>query len=78
MTTWEYLIISLPEFETAKEAPGSSASVTMLNREGADGWEAVGMTALGDGSFAVLLKRPVSRTEDLERFEQPSAGRSRR
>ena len=59
MTTWEYLIVSLPEFETAKAAPGGSASVTMLNREGADGWEAVGMTALGDGSVAVLLKRPI-------------------
>ena len=59
MTTWEYLIVSLPEFETAKAAPGGSASVTMLNREGGDGWEAVGMTALGDGSFAVLLKRPI-------------------
>ena len=61
MTTWEYLIMSLPEFETAKFAPGESASVTILNRQGADGWEAVGMTALGDGSFAVLLKRPVGR-----------------
>ena len=59
MTSWEYLIVSLPEFETAKAAPGGSASVTMLNREGADGWEAVGMTALGDGSVAVLLKRPI-------------------
>jgi hypothetical protein len=58
VTTWEYLIVSLPEFETAKAAQGESASVAMLNREGADGWEAVGMTALGDASFAVLLKRP--------------------
>ena len=57
MTTWEYLIVSLPTFEAAKSAPGGSASVAMLNREGADGWEAVGMTALGDGSFAVLMKR---------------------
>jgi hypothetical protein len=30
------------------------------NREGVDGGEAVGMTALADGSFAVLLKRPVA------------------
>jgi len=36
----------------------------MLNREGGDGWEAVGMNALGDGSFAVLLKRPVGETND--------------
>ncbi len=60
MTTWEYLIISLPEFEPAKAAQGESASVTRLNREGAEGWEAVGMTALVDGSFAVLLKRPLA------------------
>jgi hypothetical protein len=60
MTTWEYLIVSLPEFEAAKTAQGKSASVTLLNREGEDGWEAVGMTTLGDGSVAVLLKRPGS------------------
>jgi hypothetical protein len=30
----------------------------MLNREGSEGWEAVGMTALEDGTVAVLLKRP--------------------
>jgi hypothetical protein len=55
--TWEYLIVSLPQFEPAKAAQGHSTAVTMLNREGAKGWEAVEMTALGDGTFAVLLKR---------------------
>ena len=59
VTTWEYLIVSLPEFEPAKAAQGASASVAVLNREGIDGWEAVGMTGLRDYSFAVLLKRPV-------------------
>ena len=59
MTAWEYLIVSLPEFEPAKAAQGESASVAALNREGIDGWEAVGMTGLRDYSFAVLLKRPV-------------------
>jgi hypothetical protein len=59
VTTWEYLIVSLPEFKPATTAQGSSASVTMLNREGADGWEAVGMAALAEGNFAVLLKRSV-------------------
>ena len=59
MTTWEYLIVSLPEFEPAKATQGQSASVAALNREGIDGWEAVGMTGLRDCSFAVLLKRPV-------------------
>lgn len=57
MDTWEYLIVSLPEFAPAKTAKGDSVAVKMLNREGDKGWEAVGMTALGDGSFAVLLKR---------------------
>jgi hypothetical protein len=57
MSTWEYLLVSLPTFEPAKAAQGDSAAVAMLNREGAKGWEAVGMTALGDGNFAVLLKR---------------------
>jgi Domain of unknown function (DUF4177) len=61
VTTWEYLIISLSEFEPAKSAPGASDSVKVLNREGADGWEAVGMTPLSDGSFAVLMKRGVDR-----------------
>jgi len=59
MTTWEYLIISLAEFEAAKAAPGGSVSVNVLNREGENGWEAVGLTPLKDGSFAVLMKRPV-------------------
>jgi hypothetical protein len=59
VTRWEYLIVSLPDFEPAKTVQGGSASVTRLNREGADGWEALGMTALANGHFAVLLKRPL-------------------
>jgi hypothetical protein len=59
MSAWEYLIVSLPEFEPARAAQGESSAVTLLNREGGNGWEAVGMTPLRDGSFAVLLKRPV-------------------
>ena len=58
MTTWEYLIVSLPKFHEARAEQGESASVTMLNVEGSRGWEAVGLTAMGDGNFAVLLKRP--------------------
>ena len=57
METWEYLIVSLPQFEPARAAQGQSPAVKMLNREGDKGWEAVGMTALGDGTCAVLLKR---------------------
>ena len=58
MTTWEYLIVSLPAFGAAKAMQGDSASVDVLNREGADGWEAVGMAVLVDETIAVLLKRP--------------------
>ena len=58
MTNWEYLIVALPEFKPPSNTPGVSGSVAMLNREGTEGWEAVGMTALGDGTVAVLLKRP--------------------
>jgi hypothetical protein len=60
VTPWEYLIVALPEFQAPSSAPGSSASVVMLNEQGAAGWEAVGMTALDEGHVAVLLKRPAS------------------
>ena len=55
---WEYLIVALPDFGVATSSQGESASVEMLNREGAAGWEAVGMTSLAGGHVAVLLKRP--------------------
>lgn len=58
MIVWEYLIVALPDFGVATTSQGESASVTMLNREGAAGWEAVGMTSLDGGHVAVLLKRP--------------------
>lgn len=59
MKRWEYLIVALPQFEPPTNAPGGSAAAEALNREGRDGWEAFGMTALRDGSMAVLLKRPI-------------------
>jgi hypothetical protein len=55
---WEYLIVALPAFGAPTGARGASASVAALNGEGSQGWEAVGMTALPDGTVAVLLKRP--------------------
>jgi hypothetical protein len=55
--TWEYLIVALPAFKHATASQGQSDSVVALNQEGAEGWEAVGMTALGDGPVAVLMKR---------------------
>ncbi|MEY2451820.1 MAG: hypothetical protein QOD92_1394 [Acidimicrobiaceae bacterium] len=60
MTAWEYLIVALPEFVAPTSAPGGSAAVDTLNREGSVGWEAVGMTVLANGVIAVLLKRPTS------------------
>ena len=60
MTGWEYLIVSLPAFEAAKYTQGESAAVDVLNREGAAGWEAVGMSTLTDSSVAVLMKRRVA------------------
>ena len=60
MTNWEYLIVALPAFKPATATQGESESVVALNHEGAQGWEAVGMTALGDGPVAVLMKRNAS------------------
>jgi hypothetical protein len=59
MEPWEYSILALPQFEppTATRGPVASPAVTLLNREGEGGWEAVGMTALPNGTVAVLLKR---------------------
>jgi len=60
MSRWEYLIVALPQFQSPSSAPGESAAVEALNREGEAGWEAVGMTVIADGVIAVLLKRPVN------------------
>lgn len=59
MTSWEYIIVALPAFQEPTNAPGASAAVEVLNREGRRGWEAVGMTSLAAGAVAVLCKRPV-------------------
>jgi hypothetical protein len=58
MVAWEYLIIALPAFDAPAQVTGESASVAALNQEGDRRWEAVGMTALADGTVAVLMKRP--------------------
>lgn len=58
MNAWEYLIVALPAFDAPTRAPGVSASVEALNGEGAQGWEAVGMTVLANDTVAVLMKRP--------------------
>ena len=54
---WEYTIIALPPFEPPTSSRATSAAVRMLNDEGANGWEAFGMTVLDDRSIAVLMKR---------------------
>ena len=64
MVAWEYLIIALPAFDAPTHAPGVSASVGALNAEGSHGWEAIGMTALADGTVAVLMKRPREEVSD--------------
>jgi len=59
MTAWEYLVVAIPPFGVARTSQGESSAVDALNREGIDGWEAVGLTVLPDGSAAVLMKRPL-------------------
>jgi hypothetical protein len=66
MNRFEYLIVSLPTFEGARKTQGHSPSVDLLNRQGGEGWEAVGMSTLADSSVAVLLKRPVPAAQDLD------------
>ena len=60
MTTWEYTIIALPRFEApaTTRSSGGSPAVALLNGEGRSGWEAVGMTAMQNGTVAVLMKKP--------------------
>ncbi|MGD0320998.1 MAG: hypothetical protein ABSC00_05245 [Acidimicrobiales bacterium] len=64
MTSWEYLIVALPQFELPTTEPGPSAAVRVLNAEGELEWEAVGMTVLAEGGVAVLLKRPLEADND--------------
>jgi len=66
MSAWEYIIVALPEFKAAATVQGRSESVVLLNREGEVGWEAVGMTATGDGQIAVLMKRAVRKQDVLQ------------
>ena len=58
MVVWEYLIVALPPFEAPHQLQGESPAVAALNQEGGNGWEAVTMMPLGNGSVAVLMKRP--------------------
>jgi hypothetical protein len=67
MVVWEYLIVALPAFDAPTHAPGASASVAALNAEGDQGWEAVGMTSLADGTVAVLMKKPNEGDSGAER-----------
>ena len=60
MTAWEYLVFALPAIVAPTTHRGGSAAVQALDELGAEGWEAVGMTQLADGSVTVLLKRPTT------------------
>jgi hypothetical protein len=64
VSAWEYLIVALPKFGAASTIQGQSASVGILNEHGAEGWDAVGMTTLADGTVAALLKRSRSDNAD--------------
>ena len=55
---WEYLIVALPAFPPASQTPGASDAVRHLNDQGDQGWEAITLTPLADGTMAVLFKRP--------------------
>jgi hypothetical protein len=59
VSSWEYLIVALPELHSAALHKGESVAVAALNREGELGWEAFGVTPLGGGGLAILLKRPL-------------------
>jgi hypothetical protein len=50
--------MSLPRFEEPTISSDPSPVVMMLNEQGAEGWEAVGMTVVPGGGVAVLLKKP--------------------
>jgi len=50
--------MSLPQFEAATSSSDPSPVVMMLNEQGVEGWEAVGMMILPTGGVGVLLKRP--------------------
>ena len=78
MNGWEYLIVSLPDFGEPKATQGQSQAVDMLNREGAAGWEAVGMSNLADAGVAVLLKRHTVEGHEIRRGRpgRPDPGRS--
>lgn len=58
MTTWEYMIISLPPFAAPTRLPTSSLASQALDEVGGQGWEAVSMTVIDAGTVVVLLKRP--------------------
>jgi len=66
---WEYLIVALPDFGIAATSQGESASVSLLNKEGSQGWEAVGMTSLDGGHVAVLLKRATNPSNEHTTME---------
>lgn len=57
MTRWEYQVLRLPVVAAADA--DDATTVAVLDRAGAAGWEAVGISPLDDADVAVLLKRQV-------------------
>ena len=59
MINWEYRLMSLASFDPPKPDQADSDAVTLLNGEGRQGWEAIGLTTVAQGECAVLMKRPL-------------------
>lgn len=59
MTNWEYRLMSLASFDGPTPDDPDSDAVALLNGEGRQGWEAIGLTTVAHGECAVLMKRPL-------------------
>ncbi|HVH25597.1 MAG TPA: hypothetical protein VM818_02520 [Vicinamibacterales bacterium] len=56
---WEYLILVVPTEKEYSLDKRKEKGLSVLERAGSDGWEAVGISE-SPGKWSVLLKRPLS------------------
>jgi hypothetical protein len=56
MSKWEYRILVIPDLS---EPFAQERALAQLKAYGLDGWEAVGISQVGD-SWSVLFKRPMT------------------
>jgi hypothetical protein len=54
---WEYRIVAMPPFRPPTPTAVGSEAIHALNKEGEQGWEAVTMMELADGTITTLFKR---------------------